>query len=344
MVGIILTSVLTFFAQAIITKIIVGDEDLVYYRHEIAVLSMSALFLWIMRQPILPYLDATLLGVGIFLACGRVGCLMVGCCHGRPYHWGVCYREEHAAAGFAPYYVGVRLFPSQAVESLWALCIVLVGSVFVLSGSPAGTALAWYVVMYDTGRFYFEFARGDVDRPYLRGFSEAQWVSMLLMCLVVVAESFGVLHFQFWHVLATLCVAGTMVAVALKRRFQNTPKHRLLHPSHVKEFAEVLQRVANPVSNGVQVGCTSLGIRVSVGEIRGEQGVVWHYGLSQLDGEMTEEVAKIMGRLIVQLRHYSGGRLMRGKQGVFHLLVDVVQEDEMNILQASPYVAGIRVV
>src|SRR5258707_9303091 len=36
MLGIILAAVLTFFAQAIITKIILGEEDLVYYRHEIA--------------------------------------------------------------------------------------------------------------------------------------------------------------------------------------------------------------------------------------------------------------------------------------------------------------------
>src|SRR5207302_11504495 len=83
MISIILGAVFTFFAQAIITKMIIGEEDLVYYHHEIAVLSMAALFLWIIRQPILPYLVATLLGVGIFLACGRVGCLMVGCCHGR---------------------------------------------------------------------------------------------------------------------------------------------------------------------------------------------------------------------------------------------------------------------
>ena len=31
-----------------------------------------------------PYLDATALGLGAFLACGRVGCTLAGCCHGRP--------------------------------------------------------------------------------------------------------------------------------------------------------------------------------------------------------------------------------------------------------------------
>src|SRR5437879_5906393 len=43
MLAIILAAVLTFFAQAIITKIITGEEDLVYYRHEIAVMTVAAL-------------------------------------------------------------------------------------------------------------------------------------------------------------------------------------------------------------------------------------------------------------------------------------------------------------
>ena len=107
---------------------------------------------------------------------------MVGCCHGRPHRWGVCYREEHAAVGFTPYFVGVRLFPIQAVESLWVFCIVTTGVTFVLNGRPAGAALAWYVVTYDLGRFCFEFLRGDPDRPYLWGFSQPQWISLLLMC------------------------------------------------------------------------------------------------------------------------------------------------------------------
>src|SRR5437764_10083502 len=49
MVGIILVAVLTFLAQAMLTKIVTGSEDLVYYRHEVAVLSMAALFLWIVH-------------------------------------------------------------------------------------------------------------------------------------------------------------------------------------------------------------------------------------------------------------------------------------------------------
>jgi hypothetical protein len=338
MLTIILAAVLTFFAQAIITKIILGEEDLVYYRHEIAVMTVAALLLWLLHQPILPYLDATLLGIGIFLACGRVGCLMVGCCHGRPYNWGVCYRQEHADAGFEQCYVGVRLFPSQAIESFWVFSIVLVGSLLVLSNHQPGTALTWYVVTYDIGRFYFEFIRGDVERPYLRGFSEAQWVSVVLMCIVVVAEWYGLLPFQLWHVLATLCVVATMLAVAGRRRWQKTPRHQLLHPYHIKEVAEVLQQRTPFTAKDISISHTPLGIRLSSGVIKGEEGDICHYTLSQQEGEMAEETAKIVAKLIVQLKHpLSSYKVIKGNRGVFHLLIDVSQEANKHVYQTSAY-------
>jgi hypothetical protein len=100
MAGIVLAAVSTFLGLAMVTKIVTGEERLIYYHHEIAVMVVAAGLLWLLRQPIPPYLDATILGVGLFLARGRVGCLMVGCCHGRSHRWGVCYRAEHAAASF----------------------------------------------------------------------------------------------------------------------------------------------------------------------------------------------------------------------------------------------------
>jgi hypothetical protein len=336
--GIILVAVLTFLAQAMLTKIVTGSEDLVYYRHEVAVLCMAALFLWIVHQPVLPYIDATQLGIGIFLACGRVGCLMVGCCHGCPHRWGVCYRDEHARAGFAPYLVGVRLFPSQALESLWVLCIVVVGSLLVLTGHKPGTALAWYVVTYDIGRFYSEFMRGDVERPYALGFSEAQWVSVLLLCIVVCAEVAGLLPFQWWHALAAFAVICTMVVVSLRRRFQHISMYRLLHPYHVKEIAGALERVSREIAAGIQVERTSLGIQLSYSYIKSETGEFYHYTLSHSSEDIVEDAARMIAKLIMQLRHHARqNRLVRSRPGIFHLLIEVPQEDTGSRDSASPH-------
>src|SRR5207253_2733687 len=113
-----------------------------------------------------------------FLAFGRVGCTMVGCCHGRPGRIGLCYREEHADEGFPRYLVGVRLVPVQALESLGVAAIVGVGVALVVAGSTSGTALAWYAAAYAVLRFFLEFLRGDAGRRYSWGFSEAQWTSL----------------------------------------------------------------------------------------------------------------------------------------------------------------------
>ena len=258
---------------------------------------------------------------------------MVGCCHGRPHRWGVCYREEHAAIGFTPYYVGVRLFPIQAVESLWVFGIVLVGSVLVLTGQPAGTAFAWYVVTYGIGRFCFEFMRGDPDRRYLWGFSEAQWTSLVLISVVVWAELAGALTFQAWHIAAMAGLVLTMIAVALRRRSRRI-QYLLLHARHVREVASALDLVGSLATEksanskvesapaDIHIARTSLGVQISAGKIRNGSGCVCHYALSHQNGILTEEIARSLAGLITQLKYPSNSsEIVKGNQGVYHLLI-----------------------
>lgn len=312
-------AIFSFYALTYAVKIVTGREQLVYYHHEIAVMLNAALLLWLLGQPVLAYLDATILGLGAFLACGRVGCLMAGCCHGRPHRWGVRYRAEHAAIGFPRAYVGVRLFPIQAVESLWVAAIVVIGAVMILRGAAPGAALAWYVVMYDIGRFSFEFVRGDADRPYYLGFSEGQWLALILTLLVVAGGLTGMLVFELWHALAAAGLALTMLAVALVRR--RAPARRLLHPHHIHEIAAALaQAPADPAQ--VRVIQTSLGLQLSASRPPGQAGGACHYAISAQSGALSEESAQALADLLLQLRHDSGTiELVRSSRGVFHLLV-----------------------
>lgn len=334
MSGVIGTSILTFLGLAMVTKIITGEERLVYYHHEIAIMVVAAVFLKIINQPVLPYLDVTILGIGTFLVCGRVGCFMGGCCHGRPNKWGVCYRKEHAAAGFTNYYVGVRLFPIQAVESLWVLGVVLVGITFILGGRLPGETLAWYIITYDIGRFCFEFVRGDPDRPYRCGFSEAQWTSIILMFAVIWAELTGALIFHVWHLAATVGMVLTMIIVALSRKLNGKLRYQIFLPRHVKEIAEAVQRIthssagkmvsAESTTNlqNIPVACTSLGIRLSTQKVRNETDNIHHFAISSQKEMITDRTATKLADLILKLRYPAGsGELIKGNQGVFHLLI-----------------------
>jgi len=334
MATVILASVLTFFGLARAVLVLTGRESLTYYHQQVAIVTVAVVLLRLLRQPLLPYLDADILGVGLFLACGRVGCLMVGCCHGRLCRWGVCYRQEHAKAGFPRYLVGVRLFPIQAVASLYVLSIVLVGSALVLGGRPPGAATAWYVVAYGVGRFCIEFVRGDSVRPYVWGFSEAQWTSLVLMGAVLGAEASGILTFRPWHLAATVWLALTMLIVALVRRFRRTPKHQLLHPRHVREVAAAVDLLSQQTTEGglaseassatsdVRVLGTSLGVLLSGGRIEEGSSSIHHYALSRRDGPMIQEWAGALADLIVKLRHADAqSELIAGGDGVYHLLI-----------------------
>ena len=322
---------LVFFGLAMTTKIVTGEEQIIYYHHEIAVMIATTLFLRLLQQPVLPYLDITILGVGLFLACGRVGCLMAGCCHGQPHSWGVAYGAKHAAAGLGPQFVGVRLFPVQALESLLALDVVLVGVVLVTSGGTAGEALAWYVVAYGAGRFFLEFIRGDTERRYYLGFSEAQWISLMLMCAVAWAGQEGALTFHFWHFCATAFLGITMIVVTLRRATRRTDNHLIFHPCHMREFEEAVQHVSRLAVEGrhglvtpagIHVGCTSLGIQVSASRVKREAGYTYLYALSDENGTMSEKTARMLSSLIIRIRHPSNfSEVVKSTEGVFHLLV-----------------------
>jgi hypothetical protein len=322
------TSIAALLGQTLVMKALTGAEELVYYRHEVAIIVVAAVTLRWLGQPVWPYLDITILAVGTFLVCGRIGCLMVGCCHGRPSSWGPRYSPLHAAAGFTRHYVGIRLFPIQIVESAWVLVSVLVGVWIVLRGSAPGEAFAWYVIVYDIGRFSFEFARGDLGRPHAGGFSEAQWTSALLMLAIVAAEARGMLPFHVWHWVATAAVILAWVAIAWSRPSTPLARHRLLDPAHVGEIAAALDAndVAIDSTSGaemaVQIARTSLGVQLSTGRPAASAGVAQHYTISWSGGEIDPGAARTLADLILLLRRVSApSELAKGSMGVFHLLI-----------------------
>jgi hypothetical protein len=322
--------ILTFYGLVMATKIITGEEQIIYYHHEIAIMIMIALFLRLTHQPLLPYLDIGILGIGLFLAFGRMGCLMVGCCHGCPARVGVCYRPAHGRAGVPDCLVGVRLFPIQAVESLFVLCVVLVGDALLASGRRPGAALELYTVVYGCARFSFEFLRGDIDRPYSLGFSQAQWISLLLISTLMWAEFRGAIPFHLWHAFAFGTLLMTMAVVVLARRFASAPRHLLLHPKHMQEIAAALTQVFDiPGSTGgaAPVACTSQGIQISGGLIDKQGQRTFHYALSARNSPLPQAWARVLVGFIVRLRHpYAGSYSLRqGSSGVCHLLVPVSQ-------------------
>lgn len=79
---------------------------------------------------------------------GRLGCLMAGCCHGRPAEWGLYHVNLDA-----------RVIPVQLFEALFlfGLCAFLRHH----TAKKTGTGLALYLCGYGVWRFFAEFLRAD---------------------------------------------------------------------------------------------------------------------------------------------------------------------------------------
>jgi prolipoprotein diacylglyceryltransferase len=312
------TGVATFLALAMATKIVTGREALVYYHHEIVILSVAAVVLAALRLPVLAYLDVTALGLGVFLACGRIGCLMVGCCHGKPGRWGIRYGVEHAVEGFSGCYVGARLFPVQALEASVVALVVAAGAMAILQGQPPGTAWSLYVVTYAAARVWLEELRGDGVRPYALRLSEAQWTSLAIILAVVLAGWQGRVPSSPWHGVAAIVTAVSMVWIAGRRH----GRRALLHPRHAGEIAEIVSAAA-PAGAPIAVHRTSHTIGVSTQPL-GSRGAddAMLYSISRADRRLTLDEASGIARFIVDLVAAGASReLVRGGRDVFHLIV-----------------------
>lgn len=218
----------SFFVYALLRKWITGRETLVLLEHVWFALATVAAWLWLFEEPMLPYLDAVAVALCPFLAAGRIGCTLVGCCHGRPSRVGIVYPESCAADGFPRHLVGVRLFPVPAIEAI-ALAAIGVGGLCALPFAAPGRVLVWFLLAYAVVRFGLEGIRGD-KRPHLLGLSQARWMALAEVAVVL---AFGE---SAWPVAVgtfALLTALLVLAVVLTRRWNLAAK--LLTAEHLAE-------------------------------------------------------------------------------------------------------------
>jgi hypothetical protein len=322
----------TFLAVAAVVGDENGRERLVYYHHQLAVLTTTTALLVIVHADLRAYLDCVAVGLGIFLFCGRIGCLMVGCCHGRPAPIGIRYRAEHVRAGLSAHRAGVRLLPVQALESMWTL--VSVGAAVAASSSyGAGAGMATYVLAYALGRFFLEFGRGDGARAYLWGLSEAQWTSVALSAAVIAAEAANLVPKIGVELLAGALLPCAATATVLLTAARNDPEGVLLTPRHLDEVtstaAHLLARAAadtdplndGPVAPFVHIAETSQGLSISASTASRPDRAEHRFGLSRPAGlsvGTARALADLLGRLLGEVS--PPAVLTRGND-VFHLTV-----------------------
>lgn len=108
-------------------------------------------------------------------AFGRIGCFLVGDDYGRPTDgpWGIAF-----PLGAPP--TNVPVHPTQLYEVVW---LVVVGAVLWRRRRSSPFLFGEYLVAAAVGRFAIEFLR--VNQPLALGFTQPQWIAILLFTLGV---------------------------------------------------------------------------------------------------------------------------------------------------------------
>ena len=144
--------------------------------------------IWQLRKHRLPlWSSGDLFAPGIALGymVGRLGCLLAGCCYGKPTDvaWAITFTDP--AANFnvgTP--LNVALHPTQVYESLAGL--VIFAALLILERRPGhfpGRTFWSFALLYGVLRFIIEFYRGD-DRGFLfNTLSTSQFISVILVPL-----------------------------------------------------------------------------------------------------------------------------------------------------------------
>lgn len=151
-----------------------------------------SLYRRIVHQPIGAFLDRMSIGGGISFCLIRIGCFAAGCDYGTPTSWDLGVRfpayshaaMDHVSHGWIPMgRPSLPVHPTQLYESMLGLLSVGVATFLVRRLPQNGQTFLGWLMFYATGRFFIEYARGDVSRGVYRGLSSAQILSVLILTI-----------------------------------------------------------------------------------------------------------------------------------------------------------------
>lgn len=135
------------------------------------------------REKMLYYLDVVVIGLCLAHGFGRIGCFCGGCCYGKVV-------EPHSfLAVYYPTEIGKQwVLPTQLFEAVF-----LFGFAAVLAFVIKKNRTAWYLIGYNTFRFFLEYLRGDDRGSSPFGFlTPSQFMSILMLimgiCIIIFRE------------------------------------------------------------------------------------------------------------------------------------------------------------
>ena len=120
---------------------------------------------------LLKTLDLIVPFVALAQAIGRIGCLLNGCCYGRPSEFGLYFKIFDQV-----------LIPTQLYSSLLLILIFFILRFIQDRKHALGQVFCAYLFLYSLKRFSIEFFRNDSPRPFY-GLTLFQVLSLAVFCV-----------------------------------------------------------------------------------------------------------------------------------------------------------------
>lgn len=146
------------------------------------------LYLRYRKVNVLQYLDIGAVSAPVITFFVRVGCLLTGCCYGRPTDFPLSLTFTDPASTAYYYYPNIPLHATQLYNMTNAFILFVILYFLHKRRKFYGQILAVFLIYYSITRFCIEFLRGDADRGiYFDGaISTGQIVSVIALIIGIV--------------------------------------------------------------------------------------------------------------------------------------------------------------
>jgi phosphatidylglycerol---prolipoprotein diacylglyceryl transferase len=149
-----------------------SEGGMAMYGGLVVTVPLSIPLLRTMHLPFAEFWDAATFTILLGMIFTRIGCLLNGCCSGRPTSaWFGCNLPDHHG-------IWHRRIPTQLLEMTWAAAIFGAAVLIRDHKIPAGAIFCLAVVAYGSGRFFLEPLR---DRDSSRDTVMLRTISVLLL-------------------------------------------------------------------------------------------------------------------------------------------------------------------
>lgn len=162
----------------------IWEGGLTFYGGLAAGIGCGMLYLWKKGLPVLAVTDVVAPQLALGIAIARVGCLLNGCCFGKPTSlpWGVIFPSD-CQAGWE--IGGIPLHPTQIYSSVANVIIFFVLRKILWKNLASGMVFAAFLVLYGSWRFAIDFLRYYEPTMYA-GPLGITWNQLISLAMVAV--------------------------------------------------------------------------------------------------------------------------------------------------------------